>query len=105
MVHPEDRDTVMAHLLQGIEQGRSYEIEHRLKFADGTSKWVYSIVEPLVSGSGQVLRLYGTTQDISERKQAEVDLRNKTNELQAIFDSIGDGIIVFDHAGRVQHII
>jgi len=103
VVHPEDLDTVMDHLRLGIEQGRSYEIEHRLLFADGSAKWVYSIVEPLLNISGQVLKLYGTTQDITERKQAEVELRNKTNELQAIFDSIGDGIVVYDHAGRIQH--
>ena len=32
-----------------------------------------------------------------------MDLRNKTNELQTIFDSIGDGITVYDHDGRIQH--
>ncbi len=103
VVHPEDLVTVMEHLRLGIEHGRSYEIEHRLQFPDGTLKWVYTIVEPLVNSAGQVLRLYGTTQDISERKRAEVELRNKTNELQAIFDSIRDGITVYDHQGRIQH--
>lgn len=103
VVHPEDQETVMEHLRLGIEHGRSYEIEHRLQFADGTSRWVYSIVEPSVNSAGVVVMLYGTTQDITERKQAEVDLRNKTNELQAIFDSISDGIVVYDHDARVQH--
>jgi len=103
VVHPEDLETVMAHLRLGVENGRSYEIEHRLLFGDGTSRWVYSIVEPSVNGAGKVVRLYGTTQDITERKRAEVELRNKTNELQAIFDSISDGIVVYDQDGRVQH--
>lgn len=103
VVHPDDLENVMEHLLLGIEHGRSYEIEHRLQFGDGTSRWVYSIVEPSVNSAGNVVRLYGTTQDITERKQAEVDLRNKTNELQAIFDSISDGIVVYDHDGLVQH--
>ncbi|HWI40937.1 MAG TPA: ATP-binding protein, partial [Verrucomicrobiae bacterium] len=85
------------------EQRKSYEIEHRLLFSDGTLRWVYSIVEPSLNTDGRVVRLYGTTQDITERKQAEVDLRNKTNELQAIFDSISDGIVVYDQEGRVQH--
>ena len=102
-VHPEDRATVIEHLRLGIENGQSYEIEHRLHFPDGTSRWVYSIVEPSLSQQGEVLCLYGTTQDITERKQAEVALRNKTNELQAIFDSISDGITVYDQDGRVQH--
>lgn len=103
VVHPEDLESVMAHLLGGIEFGKSYEIEHRLQFGDGISRWVYTIVEPSVNSAGRVVRLYGTTQDITDRKQAEVELRNKTNELQAIFDSISDGITVYDHEGRVQH--
>jgi two-component system, sporulation sensor kinase E len=102
-VHPEDQENVMEHLRLGIEHGRSYEIEHRLQFGDGTSRWVYTIVEPSLNGAGKVVRLYGTTQDITERKQAEVELQNKTNELQAIFDSISDGITVYDHDGLIQH--
>ena len=102
-VHPEDREKVIGQLLLCIEKGKSYEIEHRLLFEDGSCQWVYSIVEPLVNGSGQVVQVYGTTQDITERKRAEVELSNKTNELQAIFDSISDGITVYDHEGRVQH--
>jgi two-component system, sporulation sensor kinase E len=103
VVHPDDKENVMEHLRRGTEYGRSYEIEHRLQFSDGTSRWVYTIVEPSVDSAGKVVRLYGTTQDITERKQAEVELRNKTNELQAIFDSISDGITVYDHDGRIQH--
>ncbi len=103
VVHPEDRATVMEQLRLGIDHGQSYEIEHRLQFDDGTLRWVYSIIEPSVNHLGTVLKLYGTTQDITQRKQAEFELRNKTNELQAIFDSIGDGITVYDHDGLVQH--
>jgi two-component system, sporulation sensor kinase E len=103
VVHPDDRDNVIRHLRLGIEEGKSYEIEHRLQFADGSCRWVYTIVETIVNSAGKVLRVYGTTQDITERKRAEVELSNKTNELQAIFDSIGDGIAVYDHEGRLQH--
>lgn len=103
VVHPSDMEAVLAHLRLGIERGQSYEIEHRLQLADGSSKWVYTIVEPSINSVGKVLKLYGTTQDITPRKQAEVALANKTNELQTIFDSIGDGITVYDQDGRLQH--
>lgn len=104
LIHPDDRESVVARLRQCAEQGGSYEIEHRLLLRDGTSKWVYSIVEPSVNIARQVVKLYGTTQDITERKQNEVRLRNKKNELQAIFDSVNDGVIVFDHNGSIQHL-
>ncbi len=103
VVHPGDHDTVMEHLRLGIVDGKSYEIEHRLLFDDGSLRWVHSIVEPSVNSAGQVVKLYGTTQDITPRKQTEAELRHKTNELQAIFDSIGDGIVVYDHSGSIQH--
>ena len=102
-VHPDDRDNVMRHLRLGVEHGKSYEIEHRLQFGDGSCRWVQSIVEPSLDGAGKVERLYGTTQDVTDRKRAEAELSNKTNELQAIFDSIGDGIMVYDQEGRIQH--
>jgi PAS domain S-box-containing protein len=104
LIHPEDIENVMYHLRRGIEQGVNYDIEHRLLLRDGTVKWVNTIVEPSVNLAKQVVRLYGTTQDITERKQDEVRLRNKKNELQAIFDSVNDGVIVFDHDGLIQHL-
>ena len=103
LIHPEDRESVLAMMQQGSEQGKNYEIEHRLLLRDGTSKWVYTIVEPSVNFARQVVKLYGTTQDITERKQDEVRLRNKKNELQTLFDSVNDGVIVFDHNGSIQH--
>ncbi len=104
IIHPEDLESVMDHLRLCTEQGNNYEIEHRLLLRDGTSKWVYTIVEPSVNSAGKVVKLFGTTQDITERKQVEVKLRNQKNELQAIFDSVNDGVIVFDHNGRIQHL-
>ena len=104
LIHPDDRDTVMFNLRRGIEQGSNYQIEHRLLLRDGSTKWVCTIVEPSVNVARQVTRLYGTTQDITERKLNEVKLRNKKNELQAIFDSVNDGVIVFDHSGTIQHL-
>jgi len=104
LIHPEDRESTLALLRQGAEQGNNYETEHRLLLRDGTSKWVYTIVEPSVNIARQVIKLYGTTQDITDRKQDEVRLRNKKNELQAIFDAVNDGVIVFDHKGSIQHL-
>jgi PAS domain S-box-containing protein len=42
-------------------------------------------------------------QKIHELEAANFGLRSKSNELQAMFDSISDGVIVYDTAGRVQH--
>jgi len=103
VIHPEDLELVMDKLRLGIESGQYYEIEHRLLLDDGTVKWVYTIVEPSPNSSGKIVKLYGTTQDVTDRKQVEVALRNQKNEFQAIFDSVNDAVIVFDRHGLIQH--
>jgi PAS domain S-box-containing protein len=42
-------------------------------------------------------------QKIHELEAANLGLRSKSSELQAMFDSISDGVIVYDNSGRVQH--
>ncbi len=42
-------------------------------------------------------------QKIQELEAANIGLRSKSNELQAVFDSISDGIVIYDHHGLVQH--
>lgn len=42
-------------------------------------------------------------QKIQELEAANAGLRSKGTELQAVFDSIADGVVVYDHAGLVQH--
>jgi PAS domain S-box-containing protein len=42
-------------------------------------------------------------QKIHELEAANLGLRSKGSELQAMFDSISDGVIVYDNGGRVQH--
>lgn len=42
-------------------------------------------------------------QKIQELESVNLGLRSKTNELQAVFDSISDGVVIYDHNGFVQH--
>jgi PAS domain S-box-containing protein len=42
-------------------------------------------------------------QKIFELEAANLGLRSKSNEFQALFDSISDGVIVYDNSGMVQH--
>ena len=42
-------------------------------------------------------------QKIQELEAANLGLRAKSSELQAVFDSIGDGVVIYDSTGHVQH--
>jgi signal transduction histidine kinase/PAS domain-containing protein len=75
VVHPEDRESVLAHVLRGIERGEAWNLEHRLLCGGDVLKYVNTIGEPQKDETGRTVMLVGTSQDITERKQAENLLR------------------------------
>lgn len=88
-LHPDDRPAVLDTVDAAIEDGESYEIEHRMLTTDGTERWVRSIGEPVrADGDGprptdgqpaaddEIAGVRGTIQDITERKERELALES-----------------------------
>jgi len=72
-VHPEDRLLVLGTLETAIAEGRPLGFEYRICRADGEVRHVHELVEVI---PGPVLRMRGTIQDITERKQLEAVLKD-----------------------------
>ncbi len=72
IVHPDDRAYVDT-MWQACLQGEPYDIEHRL-LVDGRVKWVRQKAELEFDEQGQLLGGFGTCQDITGLKQAELEL-------------------------------
>lgn len=75
MIHPEDREAVLAANTDCIEnRSESFLIEYRMRAKDGTWKWIQGRGKAIVRDhDGQALRMIGTHVDISERKQYEAE--------------------------------
>jgi PAS domain S-box-containing protein len=69
VVHPDDRDYV-DRMWKAALRGQAYDIEHRLLIG-GEVKWVREQAELEFAADGTLLGAFGTTQDITERKQHE----------------------------------
>jgi PAS domain S-box-containing protein len=68
-IHPEDRERVLAAL---PDQSRGkYDVEYRVVRPDGAVRWVRDRAFPIANEQGEVYRIAGITEDITERKQAE----------------------------------
>ena len=83
LIDPEDRDFVRSQVQQAIEERRPFQVQYRIRTADGHSKWVWEQGTAIVSENGKVEALEGFISDISERKQAEEELERKAKELAA----------------------
>ncbi|MDP2007902.1 MAG: PAS domain S-box protein [Rubrivivax sp.] len=106
LLHPEDRERVMAlqqvHLDGGSE---SFEATYRLRHKAGHWIWVLDrgrVVER--DAQGRPLRMVGTHMDISARMQAEETLRRSERSLAVTLQSIGDAVIATDGEGCITRI-
>ena len=83
------RAKIEAALKEAVEAARPYDLELELVSAKGVPKWVRTIGHPVVE-NGQVVRVHGSFQDITERRRAEERIR----EQAALLDRASDAIYV-----------
>ncbi|UIE38007.1 PAS domain S-box protein [Leptodesmis sichuanensis] len=74
-------------------------IETQLR-ADGSKVWIETNKLPLRNLNGEVIGVLGTYQDITDRKQAEADLRNSEERFRAAFEQAAVGMVQVDLEGR-----
>ena len=85
LVHPEDIDLTQAALQSHLE-GKTplYSAEYRLHCKDGSYKWILARGQAQWDKSGQSVRMLGSHQDISNRKQVEEEVQLLLTISQAI---------------------
>jgi PAS domain S-box-containing protein len=72
----EDRARVAEVIAEAIRLKRPFELEHRVRRADGGVGWVLSRNVPLLNDQGDIVEWFGVESDITSRKRAEEDLRD-----------------------------
>lgn len=95
-IHPDDRPRVEASFEQTITTYSDWQVECRIIRADSTLRWVWIGGSVYRDSEGQPLRLMGLIADISDRKEAEVALRESQQRLQMALEGSGGGLWVWD---------
>ena len=68
LLHPDDRDRVLATLAAHIEGGGPYDVEYRLRCKSGGYRWFRARGRPLRDALGKTCRTAGSITDITERQ-------------------------------------
>ncbi|WP_165838977.1 PAS domain-containing protein [Roseicella frigidaeris] len=82
LIHPEDQDRTDARWQEALRSGQAYEVEYRLRRADGAYRWALGRALPVRDGKGRIIRWFGTCTDIEEQKQTEERLRLSEERLR-----------------------
>ncbi len=99
-LHPQDFEMVAAAFNEHLQGRRPYfECEYRVRRGDGTWLWVYDRGQVIArDGVGGPLRAAGTLRDITDRRLAEMQVR----EQAALLDQTDDIVLTVDAAGSVR---
>ncbi len=81
-IHPDDAAELDRNFREALQHRALFENETRIIRPDGTVRWIYNKAQPYFDEHGKLLRYIGTALDITERKRAEMALRQRTAELE-----------------------
>jgi PAS domain S-box-containing protein len=79
-----DQGAVAAAIDEAIRLKQTFDLEHRVRRADGTVSWTLSRAVPLLGPDGEILEWFGAASDISARREAEAALRESEAKLREL---------------------
>jgi PAS domain S-box-containing protein len=88
-VHPDDAQPTMEAFEQARRTGETFRVEHRIRSKDGAYRWFLVRGEPQRDPrTGEIMRWFGASTDIDDRRQVEAALRESEERLRELNDSL-----------------
>jgi PAS domain S-box-containing protein len=84
VLHPEDLEQYLGIVETFHARGKAYECEYRIVPAVGPVRWIQERGYPIADDRGNVILMTGICTDITERKRAEEEIRQRNEELIAL---------------------
>jgi len=94
MIHPDDREGFQARVYGALDAHEPYNLEFRIVWADGSVHWTHGAGRGFYDVDGQPVRMVGTGQDITERREMEierdgfVDAERRANQWREAFIAV-----------------
>ncbi len=102
-VHPDDRVFIKKVIRDSLNDRlgkKTEDLSFRIIGADAEVRYVSVFAEQVFDDNNRLIRVFGTVQDVTARKQAEIALQNSNNLLRSIIDTAPMWIAAFDLDGR-----
>ena len=91
-IHPDDLPGILDKWRACVASGENFEYETRVRRGDGQYRWMFHRKVPLRDEHGNIVRWYGTSLDIEDRKRAEEALKSSERNLSLMINAIPTSI-------------
>ncbi|HLP39068.1 PAS domain S-box protein [Lacibacter sp.] len=96
-----NRDLIEKKVKEAIELGNAWDMELQIITAKNNERWIRTIGEAEFV-DGKCVRIYGSFQDIDQRKKAEEKVIRSETNLRAIFENTSEGFLLVDREGLIK---
>ena len=104
-VHPEDRERVISAMRsEHADAQGQFRLEYRIHRPDGSVRWIRDRGFPIRNQAGQLVRIVGIADDISEHKLASDTLRESEQYHRTVLETAMDGFWRLDLQGRLRDV-
>lgn len=83
-----------------VQHGNSYDLELLVTTFGGNKKWVRAIGKPIFE-NGHCVKIFGTFQDNSDRKEYENQILSRSAEFENLFNTMIQGVVYHDEEGKI----
>ncbi len=98
-IHDEDRERIRTALPD--QRTGDYEEEYRIVRPDGEIRWIRDRAYSIQNDDGELVRVVGVAEDITERKEMEIALRKRQKLYQTLFEEANEGFLIESLDDRV----
>lgn len=97
LIHPEDRASLISKIKESSAANERFGTEFRIvNHRDNEVRWMWGTGELQTGSDGKPVRLFGTMQDITERKRMEEELKKERVLLRTLVDNLPNSIYAKD---------
>ncbi|HUW07192.1 MAG TPA: PAS domain S-box protein [Williamwhitmania sp.] len=98
---PEDRKMVRELVMKSLETREGVDFDFRTMTSNGEIRWIHERSTVEVDSKGNPKRVFGTCQDITERKLFELKLQESEERFRSVAKSANDAIVTTDSHGII----